>query len=312
MAAVSVLMPAYNVDRYLDHAARSALVQTYRDLELIIVDDGSTDRTLDIAHQVQASDPARVRVVAAANGGPAAARNAAIAHSSGDYFALLDADDLWEPEFLARQMAVFAAMPDTDLVTGNGRNLRGERHGQLVHPCPDPRPDLNLATIIRDERAVFVMTVFRRRVVDAIGGFDSSLRGNEDFDYWMRAAIAGFRFRRNPEPLAWYRRRDDSLSSNTVRMLEGAILVCRKLRPLIGDCPERDLLDLQIEYYETEHEAARVRAALATRNLAAAAEALAALQARRPTLRTAVAGLLARHAGPLLGALYHWKQACRA
>jgi glycosyltransferase involved in cell wall biosynthesis len=312
MPAVSVITPAYNVERFLEGAARSALGQTYQDLELIIANDGSTDGTLDVARRVQSTDPARVRIVSGSNGGPSAARNAAFAMARGQYFALLDADDVWEPEFLARQMAVFATSPETDLVTGNGRFLGSRCHGQLVHPCPDPRPPLTLATIISDEHAVFVMTVFRRRVFETIGNFDESLRGNEDFDYWMRAAIAGFRFRRNPEPLAWYRRRDDSLSSDAVRMLGGAIDVCRKLRPMLIGRPECDLLDRQIVYYQTELDAARVRAALLARNVAATAAALEALHTRRPTLRTAIAVLLARHAAPVLNTLYQLKQACRA
>jgi glycosyltransferase involved in cell wall biosynthesis len=310
MPAVSVITPAYNVDAYLEATAQSVLGQTYRDLELIIADDGSTDGSLDIARRVQASDPSRVQLLSRPNGGPSAARNAALGLARGEYLALLDGDDIWQPDFLARQMAVFAADPDIDLVTANGWNLGGRRHGQLVRPHPDTRPPLTLATIISDEQAVFVMTVFRRRVFERIGGFDEALRGNEDFDYWMRAALAGFRFHRNSEPLAWYRRRDDSLSANAVRMLTGAILVCQKLRPLMIDRPERELLDRQIAYYETELAAARVRAALAQRNVAEAAEALQALHARRPTVRTALAGLLARHAAPVLDALYQIKQAC--
>ena len=312
MPAVSVITPAYNAAPYLADSARSALGQTFRDLELIIVNDGSTDRTLAVAHQIKSMAPSRVRVLSTGNGGPSAARNAGLAAATGDYFALLDADDVWEPPFLTRQMAVFADIPTVDLVTGNGWNLGGHRHGQPVRPCPDPRPAVTLASIITDERAVFVMTVFRRRVFETIGGFDESLRGNEDFDYWMRAAIAGLRFHRNSEPLAWYRRRQDSLSADSVRMLSGAIAVCGKLRPRLTDRPEGKVLDRQIAYYETELQAARVRAALGAHNVAEAREALEALHARRPTVRTAIAALLARHAPPVLDTLYQLKQAYRA
>jgi glycosyltransferase involved in cell wall biosynthesis len=238
MPVASVITRAYNAARYLGESTRSALDQTFRDLVLIIVDGGSNDQPLELAHQMQSREPSRVRVVSKPNGGPSAARDAGLAAASGEYMALPDADDVWKPEFLAREVAVFTDIPTVDLVTGNGWNLGGSRHGQPVRPFPDRRPAPTLASFISDERAVFVMTVFRRHVFEAVGDFDESLRGNEDFDCWMRAAIAGFRSHRNAEPLAWYRRRQDSLSADPMRMISGAIAVCGKLRPLLDGRPE--------------------------------------------------------------------------
>src|ERR1044072_3761999 len=256
MPTVSVIMPAYNVARYVADAAHSVLRQSYTDLELIIADDGSTDATREIIDQIRASDPQRVQTITVPNNGPSAARNAAMQLARGDFFALLDSDDIWEREFLARQMALFEAHPHVDLVSGNGRYLGSRRHGQPVGPWPDTRPPLGLATIISDEQAVFVMTVCRRRVWDVLGGFNESLRGNEDFDLWLRAALAGFGFMGNAGPLAWYPRRDDSLSSTAIRMLRGAIEVCRHWLPDCEGRPERLLMERQIEYYEAELDAA--------------------------------------------------------
>jgi len=311
MACVSVLMPAYNVERYLADAAASVLRQTYAELELIIADDGSSDGTPAVAERIRAVDPDRVRVLRLQNRGPSAARNAALRLARGEFLALLDSDDMWEPQFLAAQMAAFDAHPQVDLVTGNGRYLGGPFHGQLVRPWPDARPPISLSTIISDQEAVFVMTVFRRRVVESIGGFDERLRGNEDFDYWLRAALAGFRFWRNSEPLSWYRRRADSLSSDGVRMLRGAIQVCLDRRPLFASRPEREVLDRQVEYYRAELEAELARQALAEGNATAGAAALEALQRCRPSWRTAVAAHLARHAWPVLSTLYQMKRAYR-
>jgi len=112
--------------------------------------------------------------------------------------------------------------------------------------------------------------------------------------------------------LAWYRRRDDSLSSNGIRMLRGAIEVCRHWLPDCEGRPERLLMERQIEYYEAELDAALARNALATGDAAEAARALAALHTRRPSMRTAVAAALARHAGPFLAAMYHLKRAVQA
>jgi len=302
--AVSVITPAYNIERYLADAASSVLRQTFTDLELIIVDDGSTDRSGVVAEQIRLTDPHRVRVITQRNTGLPAARNAALAASRGAFLALLDGDDLWEPRFLERQIAVLHANPELDLVTGNGRFLGGPNHGALVHPCPDPRTPITLATLIGDEQAVFIMTVFRRRVFETIGGFDETPGLSEDFDYWLRAVLAGFRFARNPEPLAWYRRRDDSISADAPRTLRRALRVCAKIRPVCADRPERDLLERQIAYYEAELDAALARQALAAGDMPAAAAALASLHARRPSLRTALATLLARHGAPVLAGLY--------
>lgn len=301
-------MPAYNVAAYLDAAARSALDQTYPQLELLIVDDGSTDGTPQVAETVRQRDPDRVRIIRQENRGLAGARNTALRAARGAFFALLDSDDLWDPGFLEHQMQTFRRHPEVDLVTGNGRYLGGRRHGAAVRPYPDPRPPVSLATIITDEEAVFVMTVFRRRVFETVGGFDESLRTNEDFDFWLRAALAGFRFVRNPEPFAWYRRRDDSLSADAPRMLSGALVVCAKARGLIGDRPERALLERQIAYYEAELDAAVARQALETGDGRRAAEALASLHTRRPSMRTAVAALMARRAAPVLTRLYRLKR----
>jgi glycosyltransferase involved in cell wall biosynthesis len=309
---VSVITPAYNVEPYLADAAHSVLGQTCRELELLIINDGSTDRTGEVASRVQQADPERVRILTTRNAGPAAARNAALAAARGEFIALLDGDDVWEPRFLERQLAIFEARPDVDLVTGNGRFLGGPWHGTPARPWPDPRPPITLATIIADEQAVYVMTVFRRRVFECIGGFDEGIQTNEDFEFWLRAAIAGFRFERNAEPLSWYRRRDGSLSSDAVRMLRGAVGVCTRARRLVADRPERVLLERQITYYEAELNAALARQALAAGDRSNAAKALAALHASRPSWRTAAAALLARRAAPLLFALYYLKRRAQA
>ncbi len=308
MPAVSVIMPAFNVAQYLHDAAESALRQTFADLELIIVDDGSTDGTGEIAEEIRLRDPRRVRVLTQPNAGLPGARNSAMRVATGEYFALLDSDDLWEPDFLASQMAIFQDSSGVDLVTGNALFLGSRLDGRLVRPCPDLRPDITLERIIADEEAVFVMTVFRRRVYDTIGGFDASLRTNEDYDYWLRAAAAGFRFARNPLPLARYRRRDDSLSASEVRMIAGILKVYDKARSYCADgTPARQVLNAQIARFEAELEIAHARHALARGDHAAAARALTALRTLRPTFKHRAAAFLARYAAPALAAAYQFK-----
>jgi glycosyltransferase involved in cell wall biosynthesis len=277
MATVSVIMPAYNVAPYIRAAIESVIGQTMGDWELLIADDGSTDDTAAIARAYAATD-ARVRLLQQPNAGIAAARNRAVRESTGEFLAILDSDDLWEPGYLAAQLAIFVNHPDVDIVTGNGWFLGGRRHGQPARPWPDPRPQPTLAAILADEESIFIMSIMRRRVYDRLGGFDEALRSNEDYEFWLRAAVAGFRFIRNDEPLGHYRRRDDSLSASDLRMLTGILVVYERMRLLLaGRAAELRIVEGQIARFERERFAARARDALNSGNMHVAAGHLSAM-----------------------------------
>jgi glycosyltransferase involved in cell wall biosynthesis len=309
MPAVSIIMPAYNVAPYVEAAVRSALRQTFTDFELIVVDDGSRDDTADIVKAL-AKEDGRVRLVQQANRGLAGARNTALRASRGEMFALLDSDDVWEPEFLEAQLRILETRPDVDIVTGNGWYLEGPRHGQLARPYPDPRPDPVLGSIIGDEWSVFIMSVLRRRVYTAIGAFDEEMRSNEDYDFWLRAAVAGFSFVRNDRPLGHYRIRTDSLSASDVRMIRGILHVYTKLRPVIAERPrEMAILEQQVMRFETELLAAEARLAIEIADFEAAREHLGALHARRGGAALGVARLLARWAPRTLKRMIRVKRA---
>ena len=111
---VSVIIPVHNGAQYLPEAIESVLAQTYPDLEIMVMDDGSTDRSAEIARSYQP----RVCVLTQEHAGAAAARNRAIRIASGNYLAFLDADDIWQPDKLMRQMTAFACHPDVEMVTG--------------------------------------------------------------------------------------------------------------------------------------------------------------------------------------------------
>jgi glycosyltransferase involved in cell wall biosynthesis len=294
MPAISIVMPAYNVEPYVGDAIRSALAQTFSDFELIVVDDGSRDGTADVVKDLASRD-SRIQLVQQSNRGLAGARNSALRAARGEFFALLDSDDLWEPSFLEEQFAVLRARGEVDIVTGNGWYLGGAKHGQVARPSPDPRPAPDLAAIIGDEWSVFIMSVFRRRVYTTIGPFDESMRSNEDYDFWLRAAVAGFTFARHDRPLGHYRVRNDSLSASDVRMLRGILHVYTKLRPVIADRPlEMSILQRQIARFESELLAAEARLALEIADYEAAREHLGALHARRGGATLVFARLLAR------------------
>jgi glycosyltransferase involved in cell wall biosynthesis len=308
MPAVSVIMPAYNVAPYLPAAIESVLAQTFGDLELIVVDDGATDESPRIAEEYARRD-GRIRVRHRPNGGISAARNTAFREAQGAVFALLDGDDLWEPEYLASQLAMLERRPDVDIVTGNARFLGGPGDGHPARPFPDTRPDPDLATILADETAVFILSVLRRRVYDAIGGFDEAFRTNEDYDFWLRAALAGFRFARNDRPLGRYRRRDDSLSADDVKMVRGILRVYAKIGGLLDGRPaEAALVEAQIARFTTLRHEVEARHALVSRDFAAAAAHLAALHERRGGARLALARLMARWTPGLLARAYDMRR----
>jgi glycosyltransferase involved in cell wall biosynthesis len=309
MPLVSVIVPAYNARRHIRAALASALAQTVSDLEVLVVDDGSRDDTAAIVAMVAARDT-RVRLFRQPNAGVAAARNVALRESAGEFLALLDSDDLWDARFLEEQVGILRARPDVQIVTGNAIEMGGARDGRPARPYPDGRPDPDLAAILTDEEAVFIMTVFRRVVYERLGGFDEALRTNEDYDYWLRAAAAGFVFARNDRPLGRYRRGGATLSANDVRMLRGILRVFKKLRPSLLERPsDLAVIDRQVERFETELLAAEARAAIESGDHAMAAQRLKALRERRPGAALTIAETLARWAPVLLPMFYRARRA---
>ena len=308
MPAVSVIMPAFNVEPFIDAAIGSVRRQTFTDLELVIVDDGSTDDTYQVARRHADAD-ARIRLVRQENGGLSAARNTAMRHSTAPLIAILDSDDLWTPTYLEKQIAIINADPSIDIVTGNAWVLGGPRDGEPARPYPDPRPQPDLVAILADELSVFVMSVFRRRVSDVIGNFDETLRTNEDYDFWLRAAIAGFRFVRHDMPLGYYRRREDSLSADDMRMLRGIIRVYAKHRPaLLYNRPALDILDLQIKRFEAELIVAEARHAMDTNDFTSARARIAELKDRGGGAKLGLVKMMSRWTPGLLWKAYQMRR----
>ena len=298
MAAVSIITPAWNAAAYIEETIASVRAQTRQDWEWLIVDDGSTDDTVGIVCAAAALDP-RIRVIQQTNTGPSAARNRAMRDASGEFFTFLDSDDTWQPQFLAMQLEIFREFPETDLVTATALNRCGPFDGQPTRAAADGYPLLSLEEMILDETAVFIMTVFRRRVFDAIGGFDEAQWTSEDYDFWLRAAQAGFVFRRNPEPLGAYRIRGESLSRQRERMLDGLLTSYRKAAARTAPgAPVLDRIDAQVRRFESELLLERAKVAIEQRQFGDAAAHLDALHVRGGGVLIAVTAWLARHAPP--------------
>jgi glycosyltransferase involved in cell wall biosynthesis len=195
---ISVVIPAYNRERTIARAISGVLAQTYGNLEVVVVDDGSGDGT---AAKVAALGHPKVRLVRhERNRGAAAARNTGVAHARGDWIAFQDSDDDWLTEKLARQAAHMASLPQGYVATfctkidyGCDQNRRYGR--RLVSCMPDPREtiesgDLNrrlmLGNIIGPQTVLIAKAAFL-----AAGGFDTRLRNNEDWDFFIRLSEQG-------------------------------------------------------------------------------------------------------------------------
>ena len=310
--AVSIITPAYNAARYLEESVESALAQTFGDFELLIVDDGSSDETLAIAGRLADRDHRVHALTTAQRVGVSAARNVGFRHAQGRFFALLDSDDVWLPDFLAAQLAVFDRAPAADVVSGNAFNLGGPRDGQLLRPLSDDCQPLTLIDMIEHEDAVLVMSVLRRRVVDAVGGFSEDLQRSEDYDFWLRAALAGFHFVANPTPLVRYRRHPSSASSNELLMLDAMIVVLQRLRasPLASHVVVATL-DRRIGALNERRLWTRAKANLMRREYAAAADDLESLAQLRRSLRVRLIAGASRSVPAALRFAYRTKTALR-
>ena len=208
---VSVVIPTYNYGRYVTEAVDSALAQTYPAVEVIVVDDGSTDDT----RERLAAYGDRIRYIYQANAGLSAARNTGIRAASGPFVAFLDSDDAFHPRKLELQMALFAARPELGLV-GTAQFSDEPRVWADIAP-PAPRIDLSLDDIVIRSRFAPSSAVARRECFAAVGEFDTDLRSVEDRDMWLRIA-ARFPVAAVEAPLTWYRITPGSMSRNPERM----------------------------------------------------------------------------------------------
>jgi GT2 family glycosyltransferase len=291
-------MPAYNMERYIGQSIESALNQTCRDFELVVVDDGSTDSTPSLVASYARRDP-RVIVVQQANRGVSAARNAAAARSRGRFLTLLDGDDVWRSTYLTEQLAIFAMHPDIDVLSANALNLGGPFDAQPMLEGQEGAGvrRVSLRTLIEAEASISILTMFRRQVVEALRGFDETLRLSEDYDFWLRAAEAGFIIAVNPKPLGLYRRRPDSLSADEGRMLEAITVPLRRLRQRSASRPDLVLaIDRQLECLLRRRLVADARSALLAGNMNALAARFSALATQTGGARYRIASWLTSRA----------------
>jgi len=204
-ALISVVMPCYNAASYVEDAIESVLQQTYQQIELIIVDDGSTDGSNAIVERLAGGNPDRITVLHQSNSGPYAARNHGLAHAHGNFVAFLDADDYWHPTALSQ---LHTAMTETlaDIAYCGWQNV-GEA-------ATDTQPQIPPDYAAADAVALFLKSspwpingvLIRRQLIDSLRGFSERLPTAMDYDLWLRMLAAQPTVVRVPEVLAFYRR----------------------------------------------------------------------------------------------------------
>lgn len=208
---VSVIMPVYNAEAWLQRAIDSVLAQSHTQWELITVDDGSSDRSPAMLDTYAATD-ARVRVLRQpSNGGVATARNTGIAAARGDYIAFLDADDWWHPAKLQRQLA---SMRSSGALISYTAYWRVAEDGRVLSKVTPP-PQVNWQDMLASNFIGNLTGMYARR----LGDIPFQRIGHEDYVFWLeQVRRAGYAVCvESPEPLAWYLVRERSLSANKLR-----------------------------------------------------------------------------------------------
>jgi glycosyltransferase involved in cell wall biosynthesis len=229
-------MPAYQAGWCIGAAVESVLGQSYRDFELVVVDDGSTDETAEIvsAHR------GPIKLVRQRNAGVAAARNKGISEASGELIAFCDADDLLFPRHLEALLNVFEL--HGGIVTANCLYLLpgGIHPSKRRYKGRFPAPEKQRRAIL-EQNFVSPMSLFPRRLAVEIGGFDNARRRAEDWDFWMRAIFSGYRVTLQPEPFSLYRWGGTGLSSSWEDM-------DRDVREILEGSEQLDLTEEERSY----------------------------------------------------------------
>jgi glycosyltransferase involved in cell wall biosynthesis len=236
---VSVIIPVYCMEQYVAIAVNSVLQQTYTNFELIIVDNGSTDRSIEICRQFK---DARIKIIQQENRGPSGSRNTGIRHATGDYITFLDADDIWHPEKLARHVAHLDQSPQVGVsvcysafIDTDGNSLGLYMMPKLCNITPGH-------VLCRCPQSNGSVSVYRRELFDDIAFqdnlrgymedcyFDERLKSMEDVECWLRMALTKWQIGGIPEALTLYRVNDKGSSANIPQHLEHLDKVVERIR----------------------------------------------------------------------------------
>ena len=225
MSKISIIIPAYNAESTIKSTIESVQKQTYRDYELIVIDDGSTDRTAKIVCEIADE---RLKFFSYQNAGVSVARNRGIQQATGEYIAFLDADDLWTRDKLEKQVAILETNPEVGVVYSQTSYI--DSQSNLLYNCNpvsfagNVLPELLLTNFLHNGSNPLI----RQQAVATVGGFDSNITSCEDWDYYLRLA-ALYPFAVVPEYQILYRQTgSQNMSSNVARMQQASYTVIER------------------------------------------------------------------------------------
>lgn len=231
MPLISVVITCYNIRNYVSDAIRSVQAQSYNKLEILVVDDGSTDGTGEVVASFEA-----VRYLRQENGGPSSARNTGIANSKGNVIAFLDGDDIWESDKLMRQVDALvlspaAGMVFSDFSTFDTSSVIAASKNKSLFKHLEP---IQYKYLVSRNNFIYPSTVIvRKECFERCGVFDETLCGPEDWEMWLRIAryfaVVGVN-----APLAWIRQHPTNISSNVSAMLDNERRAIHKQLPYLG------------------------------------------------------------------------------
>ncbi|MEH2023499.1 glycosyltransferase [Nostoc sp.] len=221
---ISVIIPAYNSENTIKHTIQSVLNQTFSDLELIVINDGSQDSTLEVVTQIQDS---RIKVFSYSNAGGNVSRNRGLHRAVGEFVSFLDADDLWTPDKLQSQLKALqenvtakVAYSWTDYINANGQFILS---GKRINVNENVYEKLLLNNFLENGSNPLIC----RKALITLGGFDESLNAAQDWDMWLRLA-SKFNFICVPSVQILYRISANSVSSNLVRQEKACLQVLER------------------------------------------------------------------------------------
>lgn len=226
---ISIIMPAYNAEKYIEESILSAVNQTYQNWELIIINDGSTDRTKTIAEKFSADDN-RIKVINQQNKRLGGARNTGIKNSTGEWLAFLDSDDLWEPAKLEKQIQIVKAFPNVDMIYTAGWTFNDDDLDTLTpydSPAGNFKPDEMYKILLAGNVIPVLSVLVKKSVINKIGYQEENrfFHGCEDWDYWFRMAIHGAQFYGIGERLFYYRRHGGNMSGKSLQVAQAAVIL---------------------------------------------------------------------------------------
>lgn len=213
---VSVIVPVYNRENYVGETLDSILRQTYQNIEIVAVNDGSTDNSLSVLLSYKEQYPDKLLVIDQENQGQVKSRNNAILQASGEYIAFLDSDDLWLPEKLEKQLPLF--VENVGLVYSGIHNIDDEGNIIDTELCrSDMRGNIYEKLLIRN-RMTGGTVVVRREVIEQVGMFDVEFAAAENWDLWLRVSKS-YAVDFVNEPLVKYRKHPGNMSKDRMLML---------------------------------------------------------------------------------------------